>query len=56
LARTRREASTIVALDPGEVHHVNGVIALSTNRERDGEAVAGTLGLDACEGVVLELA
>jgi hypothetical protein len=38
------------------VHHLDGVIALSTNRERDGERVAGSLVLGSREGVVLAAA
>jgi alpha-glucosidase len=53
----RRGEGTVVALNLGdeaaEVHHVDGVIALSTNREREGEAVAGTLALSRREGAVL---
>ncbi len=56
----RRGESILVALnlgrEPAEVHHVEGVIALSTNRARDGDAIAETLELGAREGVVLELA
>jgi alpha-glucosidase len=56
----RRGDGVVVALNLGaeraEVHHVKGVIALSTNRERDGERVAGTLELDASEGVFVEVA
>ena len=56
----RRGDETVVALNLGQedagVHHVEGVIALSTNRERDGEMVTGTLELGAHEGVVLTVA
>ena len=38
------------------MHHLDGVIALSTNRERDGEQVAGSLVLGSREGVVLPAA
>ena len=34
---------------------MDAVIALSTNRERDGETVSGTVDLGAREGVVLDL-
>jgi alpha-glucosidase len=53
----RRGEGVLVAVNLGaeaaEVHHVDGVIALSTNRERDGERVAGSLVLGSREGVVL---
>lgn len=34
---------------------MDGVIALSTNREREEETVSGTLNLGAREGLVLDL-
>jgi alpha-glucosidase len=56
----RRGDRTVVALNLGaqdaEVHHVKGVIELSTNRERDGETIAGTLTLRGREGVVVSVA
>jgi uncharacterized protein DUF3459 len=57
---SRRVEGVTVAVNLGEqradVHHVDGVIALSTNRERDGERVAGSLVLGSREGVVLAAA
>jgi hypothetical protein len=45
-----------LGMEDAEVHHVDGVIALSTNRERDGERVAGSVVLGSREGLVLAAA
>jgi hypothetical protein len=37
------------------VHHVSGVVALSTNREREGERVAETIVLNGREAVVIDV-
>ena len=53
----RRGERALVALNlsdgPAEVEGVAGTVAVGTDRGRDGEEVAGTLGLGPWEGAVL---
>jgi alpha-glucosidase len=55
----RRGRNVVVAVNlgeaPAEVHHVSGVVALSTNREREGERVAETIVLNEREAVVIDV-
>jgi alpha-glucosidase len=55
----RRGESALVALnmggEPAELEGAEGEIALCTQRERDGEAVTGTLLLEPWQGVVLRV-
>ncbi len=55
----RRGDGTVVAVNLGsetvEIPGVDGVVAIATQRARDGEDVAGTLVLDPATGVVVRV-